>query len=145
MDCNGSGIGYCCDTAGSSVTLESNMVESLTRIQYWDDRETPDNTGWYICHFGDTANLLANSPEDVIGPYETQAMAIRVYSETLTLEAEDDKVEKKVRPYDPSRDATPASASIAPSEADPSEELHVELQQAQELRDVPETLQGDRR
>lgn len=94
-------------TNAHSVTLESNMTtarDNLTRIQYWDDRETPDNTGWYICHFGDFPNLMANSPEDVIGPYDTQAEAIRVYNETLTLDAEEEHDEKKVRPYDPSRD-----------------------------------------
>lgn len=40
----------------------------------------------------------------MIGPYDTQAEAIRVYNETLTLDAEEEHDEKKVRPYDPSRD-----------------------------------------
>lgn len=107
VDCNGSGISYCCDNAGSSVTPESKlatMKENITRVQYWHDVETTDNTGWYICHFGTTADLLANSPEDVIGPFDSQSEAIRVFNETLTLDAEDKSEEKKVRPYDPSRD-----------------------------------------
>jgi hypothetical protein len=53
----------------------------MTRVEYWDDKETPDNTGWYICHYGTIADMEAKSPEDVIGPYETEAEAKRVLAE----------------------------------------------------------------
>lgn len=117
--------------------------ENLTQIRYWADTETPDNTGWYICHYGTVDDMLANSPEDAIGPYETQAEATRVFTDTSSEDKLNRPSEAKAKPYDPRTDSTPASASTAPSEADPSEELLVELQQAQELRDVSPEIQSD--
>ena len=100
------------------------MAENLTRIQYWDDKETPDNTGWYICHFGDTVNLMANSPEDVIGPYETRQEAHRVLQETTDLDRAEGHEEKSItrKPYDPARDP-PKQAIDAASPGDTDESV----------------------
>jgi hypothetical protein len=78
---------------------------SLTRVDYWYDKETPDNTGWYICHYGTVDDMLAKSPEDVIGPYETEAEAKRILAETTDMQP----TTLKVKPYDPASDHAPTN------------------------------------
>lgn len=145
-DCNGSGFAYCCEGLINDE-LTQGVTEMPTRIDYWHDKETPENTGWYICRYGTVADMLANSPEDNIGPYETRQEAMRVLAEA------DERKERKANPYDPARDPTPASLDAGiPTDADdfdeadeasPGESIQLELQQAQELRDVPTEVQGD--
>jgi len=102
----------------------------ITRVDYWHDRETPDNTGWYICHYGTVDDMLAKSPEDVIGPYETEAEAKRVLAETS------DKKDKRAREHKSEhkhvRTSTTANSLDAGvptdnDEADPGEGVHLEL------------------
>ena len=64
-----------------------------TRVEYWHDVETPDNTGWYICHYGTIEDMLAKSPEDTIGPYETQAEGQRILLETTDMRRRENKNE----------------------------------------------------
>lgn len=82
----------------------------LTRVDYWYDKETPDNTGWYICHYGTVDDMLAKSPEDVIGPYETEAEAKRVLAETTDMDRNDASTRRK--PHDPASDPAPLDASV---------------------------------
>jgi hypothetical protein len=112
-----------------------------TRVEYWHDNETPDNTGWYICHYGNMANLLAKSPEDTIGPYDTETEAKRVLAETSDLD--ENTTKRKV--YDPSRDPAPTLDAGIPTDNDDceGEGVQLELQQTEELRDVPTEVQGD--
>ena len=100
-DCGGSGITHCCDG------LTQGVID-MTRVEYWHDKETPDNTGWYICHYGTVEDMLAKSPEDVIGPYETEAEAKRILAETTDMK----EPISKVKPYDPTRDPAPLDAGI---------------------------------
>jgi hypothetical protein len=117
----------------------------ITRVEWW-------RGGWYICHYANIEDLLANSPEDAIGPYKTEAEAKRVLAETTDLDK--DTVARK-KAYDPRHDPAPASLKASldagiptdydddDSETDPSEGVQLELQQTQELRDVPPKIQGD--
>lgn len=105
-----------------------------TRIDYWYDKDTPENTGWYIGHYGTVADMLANSPEDNIGPFESRAEAARVLAETTDLDDADERADRRTKPYDPSRDPKPASFKS---------KVQLELQQAEELRDMPPEVQGD--
>jgi hypothetical protein len=90
VDCGGSGIAHCCDG------LTQGVID-MTRVEYWSDQETPDNTGWYICHYGTVDDMLAKSPEDVIGPYETEAEAKRVLAETTDIADRREREQKNVR------------------------------------------------
>jgi hypothetical protein len=125
----------------------------ITRVDYWPDPETPDNTGWYICHYDDIDAMLSKSPYDTIGPYDTEAEAKRVLIET-TDNAENTSARKKA--YDPSHDPAHATLDagiptdnddlddeLNDDEADPDKGVQLELQQTQELRDVPKEVQGD--
>jgi hypothetical protein len=95
----------------------------VTKIEYWDDHETPDNTGWYICHYNTVDDMLAKSPEDVIGPYETEAEAKRILAETTDIK---DPI-SKVKPYDPTRDQAPAfDAGIPTDNEDDSHEVNTD-------------------
>lgn len=91
----------------------------MTRVEYWNDQETPDNTGWYICHYGTVDDMLAKSPEDVIGPYETEAEAKRILAETTDMRP----TPLKVKPYDPTRNHAPLDAGIPSDYTDESEEF----------------------
>jgi hypothetical protein len=73
----------------------------MTRVEYWHDVETPDNTGWYICHYGTVEDMLAKSPEDVIGPYETEGEAKRILAETS-----DNEVDRRQREHKNDRSPT---------------------------------------
>jgi hypothetical protein len=125
----------------------------VTRVDYWYDKETPDNTGWYICHYDDIDAMLAKSPYDTIGPYDTEAEAKRVLAETTDLDKADENTSARKKAYDPSRDPTPATLDAGiPTDNDDDldaalngegEGVQLELQQAQELRDVPTKVQGD--
>jgi hypothetical protein len=128
----------------------------LTNVTYWHDVETPDNTGWYICHYDTVEDLLAKSPYDNIGPFDTEAEAKRVLAETTDLDKDNENTGlTKRKVYDPSRDPLPGplDAGIPTDnedldaelngEAGPGEGVQLELQQTQELRDVPKEVQGD--
>ena len=86
----------------------------MTRIEYWNDPETPDNTGWYICHYGTVDDMLAKSPEDVIGPYETEAEAKRIFTETSDTK---EPTSNKVTPYDPTRNDAPVLDAGIPTDS----------------------------
>lgn len=86
-ECKGSGVIHCCEG------LTQGVID-MTRVEYWHDVETPDNTGWYICHYGTVDDMLAKSPEDAIGPYETEAEAKRILAETS-----DSEVDRRQREY----------------------------------------------
>lgn len=103
VDCNGSGLAYCCEG------LTHGVNTMLTRVDYWHDKDTPDNTGWYICRYGTVDDMLAKSPEDVIGPYETETEAKRVLAETTDLDKEENVSTRRKQPYDPASDPTPAA------------------------------------
>lgn len=131
-------------------------MATLTRVDYWFDKETPDNTGWYICHYGTVDDMLAKSPEDVIGPYDTESEAKRVLAETTDLDDEENKPTAKRKPYDPASDPAPTLDAGIPTdnddgddfersegEANAGKSVQLELQQAQELRDVPPKISGD--
>jgi hypothetical protein len=120
----------------------------ITNVAYWYDKDTPDNTGWYICHYDTVDDMLAKSPYDNIGPYDTEAEAKRALVSDL-YNAEN-TTSRKV--YDPSRDPLPATfdAGIPTDNEDLNAELNgeskgvqLELQQTQELRDVPPEVQRD--
>jgi hypothetical protein len=126
----------------------------LTNVTYWYDTETPDNTGWYICHYDTVEDLLAKSPYDNIGPFDTEAEAKRVLAETTDMDKDsDNSTARKV--YDPSRDPLPATLDAGiptdnedldaelNGEAGPGEGVQLEFQQAEKLRDVPPKVQGD--
>jgi hypothetical protein len=123
----------------------------FTKIDYWYDKETPACTGWYICFYDDVDAMLAKSPYDSVGPYETEAEAKRVLAETTDLDEKAHSTARKI--YDPSRDPTPPNldAGIPTDNDDLDAELNgeagegvqLELQQAKELRDVPKEVQGD--
>jgi hypothetical protein len=85
----------------------------MTRVEYWNDQETPDNTGWYICRYGTVDDMLAKSPEDVIGPYETEAEAKRVLAETSDMK---EPTSNKAQPYDPTRDQAPTFDAGIPTD-----------------------------
>jgi hypothetical protein len=124
--------------------ITQGVTSVLTRVEYWYDKETPDNTGWYICHFDDVNAMLAKSPYDTIGPYDTEGEAKRVLAETTDLDKDENSTSRKI--YDPSRDPAPTLDAGIPTdndEVDPSEGVQLELQQAEELRDVPTEVQGD--
>src|SRR4029077_1901730 len=88
----------------------------LTRVDYWYDRETY-NTGWYICHYGTIDDMLAKSPENTIGPFETEAEAKRVLAETT------DSADKREREHKNARTPTVAPALDAgiPTDAEPED------------------------
>lgn len=76
VDCNGSGVAYCCehydDILSHEVTHESNM----TKIEYYEnehDEDNPRKTGWYINDY----RALGEKPYDSVGPYQTKTEALR--------------------------------------------------------------------
>jgi hypothetical protein len=84
----------------------------MTRVEYWHDVETPENTGWYICHYGTVEDMLSKSPEDVIGPYETEGEAKRILAETTDMK----EPTSKAKPYDPVSDPAPALDAGIPTD-----------------------------
>jgi hypothetical protein len=80
----------------------------LTRVEYWH------KTGWYICHYDTVEHMLANSPHETHGPYETEAEGKRVLAETK--EREENSTARK-KAYDPSHDPRPTDNDEA-DEAD---------------------------
>ena len=112
----------------------------LTKIEYFDCTVDPDKTGYYIHEFKDAAALNMQTPSDVIGPFATRLAAQR------RLNGPEDETETptptqslKRKPYDPSRDPIPARST----EASEAGDVHMELQQTQELRDVSPEIQSD--
>jgi hypothetical protein len=75
------------------LTQESNM----DRIEYWEDPETPDNTGWYINSYDDAKSMANKSPYDSVGPYDTKTEALRVWRDTTPHRKTDDP--EKEPPY----------------------------------------------
>ena len=96
-------------------------MTTLTRVDYWHDIETPDNTGWYICHYGTVDDMLAKSPEDVIGPYDTQAEAQRVLIETNDVKDRREREHKHDRIPTVPTSATALDAGI-PTDNDEAED-----------------------
>lgn len=108
----------------------------LTRIVYHEYEIHSDQTGWYIKEYASLADLQNEVPCDVVGPYATQAAARRAMEDNPE-EPETSKYGvSKRKPYDPSRDPTPAIEAEAG-------DVHVELLETEELRDVPPEIQGD--
>jgi hypothetical protein len=145
MDCNGSGIAYCCDDAGNRSLNQGRVTQGvskmLAKIEYNENTIAPDQTGWYIKEYSSIADLQNEIPCDVIGPYATQAAARRALAtpdENEETETPKHGVSNR-KPYDPARDPTPARST----EASEAGDVHMELQQVEELRDLPEALQGD--
>lgn len=54
----------------------------VDKIEFWEDPETPENTGWYINSYGTQKDMREQSPEDSVGPYETKTQALRVWRDT---------------------------------------------------------------
>lgn len=117
-------------------------VTNMVKIEYWYDKDTPDNTGWYICSYGSVDDMLAKSPEDVVGPYETETEARRVLAETSDLDKNENTGTSKRKPHDPATDPTPAALNAgiqtdhdlnADDETGVGESVQLELQQTQEL------------
>jgi len=137
MDCNGSGTAYCCEHYDDVLTHGVNAM--LTKIEYFECTVDPNKTGYYIHEFKDAAALNMQTPSDVIGPFATRLAAARRLVEPDEEQEAPTKSVKRKPPYDPSRDPIPARST----EASEAGDVHVELQQVEELRDLPEALQGD--
>ena len=134
IDCNGSGFAYCCEHYDDVLTHGVKEM-ALTRIVYHEYEIHPDQTGWYIKEYSSLADLQNEVPCDVIGPFATRLAAQRM----LDTPEEPETPSARKKPYDPSRDPIPARST----EASKAGDVHMELQQTQELRDMPEALQGD--
>jgi hypothetical protein len=130
-DCQGSGIAYCCEHYDDVLTHGVTMKESIFRIDYRDYDVNPDQTGWYVFEYRTEDDLQNSLPCDVVGPFTTRAAAAR-----SVLEASDRKDMRK-REYRNER------APSLPTQASKAGDVHVELQQTQELRDVPTPIQSD--
>jgi hypothetical protein len=126
----------------------------MINVAYWHDKETPACTGWYICYYDDVDAMLAKSPYDSVGPYDTEAEAKRVLAETTDMDnAENTSARKKA--YDPSRDPLPTTLDAGiptdnedldaelNGEGDPGEGVQLELLETEKLRDMPKEVQGD--
>lgn len=50
----------------------------MTKIEYHEDLENPDRTGWYINDYDD----FNAPPTNSTGPYDTQTGALRILRET---------------------------------------------------------------
>ena len=119
VDCGGSGIGYCCDKAGSNYYVhgeitrgvsESEMKDSIIKIEYKDFDVAPDQSGWYAIEYKNVEDLNNDTPCDVIGPFMTRAAASR-----SVLEASDLK-DRREREYKNER--SPSAPSDFSNEVD---------------------------
>lgn len=114
----------------------------MSKIEYWMDADDDNKSGWYINEYV----RLDEPPVESVGPYETKTQALRMWhnkpaftkQEMVDQDDTDEREEKKVKPYDPSRDPTPAAFKTNPGES-----VQLELQQAEELRDMPPEVQGN--
>jgi hypothetical protein len=115
-ECNGQGITYCCEGLTQGVT------EMPTKIEYWEDPETPDNTGWYINSYGTLKDMAEQSPEDSVGPYDTKTQAIRMLRETTNMPESRPGVSTR-KPHDPSNISAVLDAGIPTDAADEDQEF----------------------
>jgi hypothetical protein len=56
-----------------------------THRSVWDRIDNPlvrvelrDQAGWWICRYPTSQDLIKNAPDEVVGPYATQAQAVRI-------------------------------------------------------------------
>ena len=130
------------------------MKENMIRIEYRDFQVNTDQSGWYLFEYKTIADMNEDIPCDVVGPFMTRAAASRNAIESSDIKDRREREHKHERT--PSAPVTAAPTSLdagIPTDNDdcnvdeePTSEregVHVELQQAQELRDVSPEVQSD--
>ena len=153
VDCNGSGIAYCCEHYDDVLTHGVTMKENVIRIEYRDFQVNTDQSGWYLFEYKTIADMNEDIPCDVVGPFATRAAASRSALESSDIKDRREREHKNERT--PSAPVTAAPTSLdagIPTDNDdcddeePTSEregVHMELQQTQELRDVSPEVQSD--
>lgn len=51
------------------------IANRLTRVEH---RETSDGAGWFIVGYESPQAMMRGSPNEIVGPYDTQAHAVRI-------------------------------------------------------------------